>query len=95
MSGKYQAYPEYKNTEIEWLASIPANWPVFDGKHAHDWSLGQIGSAQGWPEGTLCQSLRGTWAAWILQIGEPFGGFLGYNGVCTFLESPPCFAKYY
>lgn len=26
MQGKYQAYPEYKNSGIEWLNKIPKNW---------------------------------------------------------------------
>lgn len=33
MSGKYQAYPEYKDSGVEWLGPIPANWQVKRVKH--------------------------------------------------------------
>jgi type I restriction enzyme S subunit len=26
MSGKYQAYPEYKDSGVEWLGQIPSHW---------------------------------------------------------------------
>lgn len=32
MTGKYQAYPEYKNSGMQWLGDIPAGWDVFYGK---------------------------------------------------------------
>ncbi|WP_051299726.1 restriction endonuclease subunit S [Methylobacter luteus] len=32
MSGKYQTYPEYKESRVEWLGNIPNHWNVFDGK---------------------------------------------------------------
>lgn len=32
LSGKYAAYPEYKNSGTQWLGSIPAEWGIFDGK---------------------------------------------------------------
>ncbi|WP_163372736.1 restriction endonuclease subunit S [Endozoicomonas acroporae] len=28
MSGKYQAYPEYKETHLGWLSEIPAHWEI-------------------------------------------------------------------
>ena len=28
ITGKYQAYPEYKDSESEWLGVVPADWPV-------------------------------------------------------------------
>lgn len=28
MGGKYQAYPEYKDSEVEWIGCIPKNWQV-------------------------------------------------------------------
>ncbi|HCG6076023.1 restriction endonuclease subunit S [Vibrio parahaemolyticus] len=28
MSGKYQAYPEYKDSGVEWLGNIPSHWQV-------------------------------------------------------------------
>ena len=28
MVGKYQAYPEYKDTEIKWIEELPAHWAV-------------------------------------------------------------------
>ncbi len=30
--GKYQAYPEYKDSGVEWLEKIPIGWSFFDGK---------------------------------------------------------------
>jgi len=33
MSGKYQAYPVYKDSGVEWLGPIPANWQVKRVKH--------------------------------------------------------------
>ncbi len=33
MSGKYQTYPEYKDSGVRWLGSIPANWQVKRVKH--------------------------------------------------------------
>jgi type I restriction enzyme, S subunit len=32
MAGKYQAYPEYKDSGIEWLGDTPQHWDIFDGK---------------------------------------------------------------
>lgn len=29
---KYKAYPEYKNSGVEWLGEIPETWSFFDGK---------------------------------------------------------------
>ncbi|MBE0360145.1 MULTISPECIES: restriction endonuclease subunit S [Pseudoalteromonas] len=31
-AGKYQAYPEYKDSGVEWLGNIPLHWRIFDGK---------------------------------------------------------------
>ena len=28
MTGRYKAYPEYKDSEIEWVGDIPASWTV-------------------------------------------------------------------
>lgn len=28
MSGKYQAYPEYKESSYGWLGSVPLDWTV-------------------------------------------------------------------
>ncbi|MCL6415513.1 restriction endonuclease subunit S [Aestuariirhabdus sp. Z084] len=28
MTGKYQAYPEYKNTGVEWLGELPVDWGI-------------------------------------------------------------------
>ena len=30
--GKYQAYPEYKDSGVEWIGDSPAEWEVLDGK---------------------------------------------------------------
>lgn len=32
MGGKYQVYPEYKDSGVEWLGDIPSKWTLFDGK---------------------------------------------------------------
>ncbi|MGR5229210.1 restriction endonuclease subunit S [Photobacterium damselae] len=32
LSGKYAAYPEYKDSEVEWLGNVPSHWDVFYGK---------------------------------------------------------------
>lgn len=32
MSAKYQAYPEYKDSGVEWLGFFPTEWDAFDGK---------------------------------------------------------------
>src|SRR5690554_2582121 len=29
---KYQAYPEYKDSGVEWISEIPEEWQLFDGK---------------------------------------------------------------
>jgi type I restriction enzyme S subunit len=36
MSGKYQAYPEYKDSGVEWIGSIPAEWSMLKLTHAYD-----------------------------------------------------------
>lgn len=28
LSGKYAAYPEYKNSGVEWLGEVPADWLI-------------------------------------------------------------------
>jgi type I restriction enzyme S subunit len=28
MGGKYQAYPEYKDSGVEWLGDVPEHWEV-------------------------------------------------------------------
>jgi type I restriction enzyme S subunit len=33
MAGKYQAYPEYKNSGEEWLGDVPSHWEVIQIKH--------------------------------------------------------------
>jgi type I restriction enzyme, S subunit len=33
MSGKYQAYPEYKNSGVEWLGDVPSHWQLTRVKH--------------------------------------------------------------
>jgi len=32
-AGKYQAYPEYKDSGVEWLGNIPSHWQVIPVKH--------------------------------------------------------------
>jgi len=31
-AGRYRAYPEYKDSGVEWLGEIPDSWSLFDGK---------------------------------------------------------------
>ncbi|EGR2849353.1 TPA: restriction endonuclease subunit S [Vibrio cholerae] len=38
--GKYQAYPEYKNSGIEWLGEIPTHWKVNSVKRLTDFQVG-------------------------------------------------------
>lgn len=33
LSGKYEAYPEYKNSGVEWIGKIPASWDKSFVKH--------------------------------------------------------------
>ncbi len=33
MVGKYKAYPEYKDSGVEWLSNIPNHWEIFRIKH--------------------------------------------------------------
>ncbi|MFY2507326.1 restriction endonuclease subunit S [Vibrio pectenicida] len=33
MTGRYKAYPEYKNSGIEWLKEMPAHWDLVKAKH--------------------------------------------------------------
>lgn len=40
MSGKYQAYPEYKDSGIEWLGNIPSHWVVTTIKRFAPFSTG-------------------------------------------------------
>ena len=40
MAGKYQAYPEYKDSGVEWLDVIPAGWTVSKVKYLCDFQVG-------------------------------------------------------
>ncbi|MFA0338109.1 restriction endonuclease subunit S [Vibrio breoganii] len=40
MSGRYKAYPEYKNSGVEWLGEIPLDWSMWKLAHAYN----EIGS---------------------------------------------------
>ena len=40
MGGKYQAYPEYKETGVEWLSVIPSNWVVSKVKYLAPFQVG-------------------------------------------------------
>ncbi|CNI51548.1 restriction endonuclease subunit S [Yersinia mollaretii] len=48
---KYKAYPEYKDSEVEWLGEIPSSWNMWKLSHAYD----VIGS------GTTPTSSNETW----------------------------------
>ena len=32
MTGRYKAYPAYKDSGVEWLGEVPQHWPVYSGK---------------------------------------------------------------
>ncbi|EOI6460639.1 restriction endonuclease subunit S [Vibrio cholerae] len=40
MAGRYKAYPEYKNSGIEWLGEIPTHWKVNSVKRLTDFQVG-------------------------------------------------------
>ena len=40
MSGKYKAYPEYKDSGVEWLGKIPENWSLIPLKYLANFSGG-------------------------------------------------------
>lgn len=48
MSGKYQAYPEYKDSGVEWLGDIPTGWELWKLTHAYE----EIGSGTTPPSGS-------------------------------------------
>lgn len=48
MSGKYQAYPEYKDSGVEWLGDIPTDWELWKLTHAYE----EIGSGTTPPSGS-------------------------------------------
>ncbi|WP_066015161.1 restriction endonuclease subunit S [Endozoicomonas atrinae] len=48
MSGKYQAYPEYKSSGVEWLGDIPFEWEMWKLSHAYE----EIGSGTTPPSGS-------------------------------------------
>ena len=48
MSGKYQAYPEYKSSGVEWLGDIPFEWEMWKLSHAYE----EIGSGTTPPTGS-------------------------------------------
>src|SRR5690554_5589324 len=35
MSGKYQAYPEYKDSGVEWLGRVPQHWRATQTKYGY------------------------------------------------------------
>ena len=53
MSSKYKAYPEYKDSGVEWLGSIPAHWEVTRLKHMAQIKNGQdykaVETSEGYP----------------------------------------------
>ncbi|MCG3765409.1 restriction endonuclease subunit S [Vibrio cincinnatiensis] len=36
MTGRYKAYPEYKESEVEWLGTVPQDWPIHSLKRTVD-----------------------------------------------------------
>tara|TARA_R110002060_G_scaffold22516_2_gene30550 strand:+ start:20708 stop:22048 length:1341 start_codon:yes stop_codon:yes gene_type:complete len=47
MTGRYQAYPEYKNSSVEWVGDIPKSWGMWKIAHAYN----DIGSGTTPPTG--------------------------------------------
>ncbi|MCD9529585.1 restriction endonuclease subunit S [Photobacterium carnosum] len=50
LSGKYAAYPEYKDSGVEWIGNIPSNWSVFSLKRTVDGCTNGIWGSE--PDGT-------------------------------------------
>jgi len=48
LSGRYEAYPEYKDSGVEWLGLIPTEWELWKLNHAFD----EIGSGTTPPSGS-------------------------------------------
>jgi type I restriction enzyme S subunit len=48
LSGKYTAYPEYKDSGVKWLGVIPTEWELWKLNHAYD----EIGSGTTPPSGS-------------------------------------------
>lgn len=42
MVGRYKAYPEYKNSGVEWLGNIPSHWLSTKIKYGYDVTLGKM-----------------------------------------------------
>ncbi|RLA53902.1 MAG: restriction endonuclease subunit S [Gammaproteobacteria bacterium] len=42
MSGKYAAYPEYRDSEVDWLGEVPAHWFSTKVKFGYDITLGKM-----------------------------------------------------
>ncbi|PST99480.1 restriction endonuclease subunit S [Photobacterium iliopiscarium] len=42
LSGKYAAYPEYKDSGVEWLGEIPEHWQSTKIKYGYDVTLGKM-----------------------------------------------------
>jgi type I restriction enzyme S subunit len=42
LSGKYTAYPEYKNSEVEWLGELPRHWFSTRVKYGYEIKLGKM-----------------------------------------------------
>tara|TARA_R110001599_G_C12276626_1_gene662555 strand:- start:20126 stop:20845 length:720 start_codon:yes stop_codon:yes gene_type:complete len=42
MTGKYQAYPEYKNSQVDWLGEIPIHWFSTKLKYGYNITLGKM-----------------------------------------------------
>ena len=65
--GKYQAYPEYKNSGVEWLGKIPFNWTVTKVKRFASFTTG-------WTPPTGNELFFGGEHLWanISDIGEKF-----------------------
>ncbi len=40
MAGKYQVYPEYKDSGVEWLGKVPSNWLICKTKHGVSFQVG-------------------------------------------------------
>lgn len=41
MSGKYQAYPEYKDSGVEWLGKVPSHWKLIKHKYVASFIKGK------------------------------------------------------
>ncbi len=101
MTGRYRAYPEYKDSGVEWLGEVPARWEVRKFKHCCFISEGQVDPEekkyQEWPLIAPNHIESGTGR--LLQIesawdqGAISGKYLVYAGEIIYSKIRPALNK--